>query len=371
MRVSGGNELARQCVFCGSTSDLSREHVLPDWLTQIGLDLEPSIHQAGPLNTVPRQWSSKPFTTTVRMVCANCNNGWLSQLEATARPVIAPLIRGESRRLPFDDQAVIAAWTCKTALVSLLMSSDEARLNGYGVPPGEYAALYAQRDRMQPLPFSQYWIGSYAGERRASSIWVTPFVVEVVGAESPREVPSGYATTLTLGKLLVQGVRFTQPVLHVELTTSEWGFLDIWPPTDTFPWPVGGVADDATLDRMNQAKTFISQTKGVRVSPFKPATELPASTLEGRLMRLPLYCGKHDAFYPAELAGETLRTGRHYVFLTGCECPLGYIIRTEADGAHMKRSGEPAAIEAAYEEWPGEEFVIEDDYGVFYFKEEQ
>jgi hypothetical protein len=38
--------------------------------------------------------------------------------------------------------------------------------------------------------------------------------------------------------------------------------------------------------------TFISQTQGVRLSLYKPATELPASALEGRLMRLPLYRGK-------------------------------------------------------------------------------
>jgi hypothetical protein len=36
----------------------------------------------------------------------------------------------------------------------------------------------------------------------------------------------------------------------------------------------------------------------------------------------------------------------------------------------MKKWGEPAAIEAAYEEWPGEEFVIEDHQGVFFFKQE-
>jgi hypothetical protein len=118
--------LARQCIFCGSTSDLTREHVLPDWLIGIGLDTEPSIHHAGPLNRLPRQWSAKPFRTTVKMVCA----------------------------------------TCKTAPVSLLVSSDEARMSGYGVPPGEDAALYAQRDRMEPLPFSQDWIGSYTGGLR-------------------------------------------------------------------------------------------------------------------------------------------------------------------------------------------------------------
>lgn len=68
----------------------------------------------------------------------------------------------------------------------------------------------------------------------------------------------------------MQGVRFAAPLLQVELTTAE-GFLDIWPPTDMFPWPAVGVADDALLDQMNWAQTFVSQTKGVRLSPFKPA----------------------------------------------------------------------------------------------------
>lgn len=70
------------------------------------------------------------------------------------------------------------------------------------------------------------------------------------------------------------------------------------------------------------------------------------------------------------MAQETLRTGKHYVFLADRECPYGYIIRTEQDGAHMKHWGEPEAVEAAYEVWPGKEFVIEDENGTFPFKEE-
>ncbi|ATY17186.1 hypothetical protein CU254_42195 (plasmid) [Amycolatopsis sp. AA4] len=345
---------------------MTREHVLPDWLTGLGLGFSPVVHHAGPLNQVPREWSSKPFRTTVRMVCATCNNGWLSELERKAKPVLTPLIRGEPRRLSVDDQALIAAWTCKTALVSLLASATGPRPGG---PPEEYTALYAHRDRAEPLPFSQYWIGSYTGDLRAASAWVTPFVIEAAGAQSPPALPSGYAMTLVLGRLLVQGVRFVVPALAVELVTQR-GFVDIWPPTDTVPWPAAGFADDAVLDRMNRAQTLISQVEGVRLSAFTPATELPASTLDGTLIRLPLYCGKHEAAYPAELAYATQRTGRHYTFLTGCECPFGYIIRTEADGAHMKRWGDPAAVEAAYEEWPGEEFVVSVEHGIFSCKEE-
>ncbi len=203
MSANERKDSARRCVFCGSKSNLTREHVLPEWLTEIGLDRGSSVHHSGPLNKVPRQWTSTPFRTTVKMVCATCNNGWLSALEGSAKPILTPLICGQSRRLPDDDQALIATWTCKTALVSLLLSSDEARLGGYGVPPSEYTTLYEQRDRMEPLPLSRYWIGSYAGNGGAS-IWVTPFVIEVIDAGSPPEFPSGYAITLALGRLLVQ-----------------------------------------------------------------------------------------------------------------------------------------------------------------------
>ena len=96
----GEQELGSAMRLLRVVSELTREHVLPDWLTEIGLDPEPSIHHAGPLNRLPRQWSAKPFKTTVKMVCASCNNGWLSQLESAVKPVIAPLIRGEGRRLP-------------------------------------------------------------------------------------------------------------------------------------------------------------------------------------------------------------------------------------------------------------------------------
>ena len=78
--------------------------------------------------------------------------------------------------------------------MSLLVTSNQDR-GSDGVPPSEYSALYAQRDRVEPLPFSQYWTGSYRGHR-TFSIWVTPFFIEVVDAGSPPDIPSGYAMTL-------------------------------------------------------------------------------------------------------------------------------------------------------------------------------
>jgi hypothetical protein len=50
MSESDAKRPVRSCILCGATSNLTREHVLPDWLTGIGLDLTPSGHQFGRLN---------------------------------------------------------------------------------------------------------------------------------------------------------------------------------------------------------------------------------------------------------------------------------------------------------------------------------
>ena len=42
--------LPATCAFCGRTGKLTSEHVLGDWLSRIGLDLDPVAHAAGPLN---------------------------------------------------------------------------------------------------------------------------------------------------------------------------------------------------------------------------------------------------------------------------------------------------------------------------------
>jgi hypothetical protein len=134
------------CAFCGSTKrPRGREHVFADWLNSIGLESGQVEIHTGRLNRVARRWTTEGFTATVRAVCDDCNHGWLSQLEGAAKPVLTPLILGQSTELSVDDQRLIAVWAFKTALVAMLSSSEEQRAQGYGVPVAEYQALYARR----------------------------------------------------------------------------------------------------------------------------------------------------------------------------------------------------------------------------------
>ena len=359
-------EPQRTCVFCGAGGRLTGEHVFGDWLTRIGLDLSPSRHGAGPINRSARDLGvSRPFTRTVRDVCGSCNNGWMSNLEAVASRVLSPFILGKAGSVSEKDAGAVVAWVQKTALVGLLVSSEDDRTRGYGVRAHEYRALYELRDEAAPLPASQFWIGRHDGEQRLASVWVTPMVVKVNGLPEP-DLPQAYVMTVVLGELLLHGVRFTAPGLQFDFKSAD-GFMQAWPKAGPVSWPCGTTIDDRKFPRLSKGLNLVSLLPNVTLMPWRPAADLPPSTADGPRVRLPTPCGEHFVFYPQALNLAGL-SGDFYSFITSCECGKAYLVQTEEDGAHFKAEGAGQAISDAYEALPGEEFVIEDDGGQFVFK---
>jgi len=350
------------CVFCGFTGKLTSEHIFGDWLTRIGLDLEPVPHAAGRLNRIGWELGVRPpFRQRVRDICGACNHGWMSRLELAAQRALTPFILGASGTIGPEDQGVVAAWIQKTVLVAMLVSPEEDRAAGYGLPAAEYRELYAMREEGQPLPASQFWIGRYDGVR-GWSVRVTPLVVVIEGLPEPDQ-PQGYAMTIVLGELVVHGVRFTTPSLQVEVTTRQ-ELAQLWPPMGPLIWPNGAAVDDATFLSFTAGKELRSFKKHIGLRPWKPATDLRDSRVVDGMVELPTICGQHVVHYPTGLVDEAMR-GRFYAFMTACECPTAYLIHTEADGAHCKVADTAEAISALYESLPGEEYVIEDEHGVF------
>jgi len=218
---------------------------------------------------------------------------------------------------------------------------------------------------VEPPPGSQAWIGRYGGESRLASTWVTPLVVGIEGLPEP-DLPQGYVMTVMLAELPLVAVRFTTPGLQVGVTTRE-GFAQLWPVAGDIAWPPGQAVNDAAFLPLAAGKDLHVAQPHLTLQPWKPATELAASQLVGSMIELPTICGKHVAYYPAMLATEAMR-GRFYAFITSCECGTAYRIETEADGAHCKAAGDPAAISEQYEALPSEEYVINDKGGSFWCK---
>ncbi|WP_246076550.1 hypothetical protein [Amycolatopsis cihanbeyliensis] len=340
--------------------------MLGGWLSKIGLDLVPVPHSAGQLNRIGRELGVRPpFRQKVREVCGTCNNGWMSKLEGVARRVLTPFILGEPGAISPEDQGAVATWIQKTALTAMLVSSEEDRKGGYGLPASEYHALYALRDKAQPLPGSQFWIGRYNGVR-SWSVRATPLAVRVNGLPEP-DRPQGYAMTILLGQLVLHGLRFTTPSLQVEVSTG-LDLPQLWPPAGPIMWPSRQPLDDDAFLGFAGGKDFRSTEKHIELRPWRPATELTPSQAVGGMIELPTICGKHVVYYPTVLVDEATR-GRFYAFGTACACPMAYLIHTEPDGAHCKAADTAEAISELYEALPGEEHAIEDQYGVFRCKQ--
>jgi hypothetical protein len=357
----------KTCAFCGTSGKLTGEHVFGEWLSRIGLDVPECRFGAGPVNRSARALGvSYPFARKVRDVCSNCNNGWMSNLESVARRVLTPFILGKPGSIPKEDTAAIAAWVQKTALVGMLVSSENERAVGYGLPQDEYRALYFLQRRGAPLPSSQFWFGRYQGQQRFSSIWVTPMVTIIDGHAEP-ELPQGYAVTVVLGELLFHGVRFTTPGLYFAHNAPD-GLVSLWPSAAPAAWPSQTFVDDAKFVRLSKGLELVSQLANVSLAPWRPAVDLPRSTFAGSLVRLPTPCGEHFVFYPADLEVAGL-AGDYHTFLTYCECGQAYLVQTQADGAHFKAEGSLEAMAAAYENLSGDEFIIQSDVGQFVFKQ--
>ncbi len=353
------------CPFCDFTGKLTAEHVFGDWVSRTGLELQPVQHLAGPLNRIGRELGVRPpFRQTVR-ICGDCNNGWMSDLEAVAQRVLTPFILGQPGQIATEDAGAIAAWALKTALTAMLVSSEEQRNAGYGLPASEYRELWMSKDEARPSSASQFWVGRYVGESRLASAWVTPLTVTIEGLPGI-DWPQGYSITIVLGELLLHGVRFTTPSLQVDVSTSH-ELPQLWPTLGPVNWPEGTPLGDAAFQCFAGGRDLRSTEPLIKVQPWKPAIELPQSEVVGDMVKLPTACGKHFICYPTDLVTEATH-GTFYAFETACECPTGYLIQTEADGAHCTGAGTPEAISELYGCLPGEEIVIEDHRGMFVCK---
>lgn len=356
----------RTCAFCESSANLTGEHVFGAWLGRLDLPQEPSPHRAGPLNRSPREMGvTKPFNQTVRNICASCNNGWMSNLEAVAARALSPLILGSGDEIASHDRPLIAAWAQKTALVSMLVSSKEDRAGGYGLPATEYGALFKISNSGTPLPDTKVWVARYNGDRIRTSVCVTPVVIRPEGASSP-QLPQGYLATIIVGKLLLHFVRFTTPRLAIETAVRD-ELSELWPKMEgAFRLASIGI-EDAQITKLEKGAAIHSLLPGIVVDRWRPATDLPRSAVYGSMVKMPMPCGKHSIFYPLSLA-EVARHGIFHAFSTSCECGKGYLVVTEEDGAHVKIEGKAETVAEVYESTPGEEGSIVDDNGVFWCK---
>jgi hypothetical protein len=355
----------RACIFCGFSGKLTAEHVFGDWLNGLALGKEPTRGGAGPLNRSLRDLGvARPFGRTVKTVCGQCNNGWMSQLEVVAARALSALIVGGTATVELSDAAALTAWVQKTALVSMCMLSSTERATGGGLPTEECRGLYELRHQLCPLPDTQLWIAQYSGRQRLAAAYVTPMVVRIPGIEEPKQ-PHAYVATIVVGKVLLQCARFTTPALAFELS-SDIDLGCVWPVSGAVEAPVGTPIDDEAFVRVAKGLNLGARSLPVALRPWTPATDLARSSIVGPFVQLPTPCCQGHVYYPTALVDEAL-VGVFYAFLAGCDCGVWHLVVTEADGAHFKVEAPTLnrEIVAAYDRRDGEEVIFESEEATF------
>jgi hypothetical protein len=207
---------------CGANRS---EHVWPDWLDRGLLRAKGTkftiVVDRGEGRAV-RDWETTNVDATVP-VCHTCNNGWMSDLEATASRFLKPMIAGEVTRLDSHAQKRVAMWTVKTAATSEQLDPPSARI------PSEHRRHL--RDVGEPAPGSVVLIGAREPselstiQARGVTIWKSVADEDVLAR--------GYCTTITIDHFVAQVFSFPANV-NVQLQPSTRAYLtQIWPTVDS------------------------------------------------------------------------------------------------------------------------------------------
>lgn len=225
--------MARTCLFCEGRAT-TREHVLPRWAGSALAAGEPeAIRQLITVGTgrpIERVRTGLLFSGTAKVVCATCNNGWMSRLETSARAVLTPMIQGEGILLDWNAQRTLAAWALKTASVAdhaqgnpwrhTSMGPERHHLAGLGEPSANVLVWLAAR--LDPPPAQVY-------------LWSTTAIPARTADELDRYVL--YGATIALGPVAFQVLYTTIPQLSVAYALDERPAINlIWPYRATVDW---------------------------------------------------------------------------------------------------------------------------------------
>jgi hypothetical protein len=186
----------RKCIFCDAPKKLTKEHLWSKWTGQIVFhdaakhEHATQVFNLSGVDRTVKTYGSDARNRSIRSVCEECNNGWMSSIEEWAKPSLEPLIKGTSGLFGPDVQRSVATWIAMKAMVGEYF--DPARA---AITLGERQFL---RDlRHPPKANWRIWIGNFdrqkwAGHWAHSAMGIAPS--KGIAQRKP-EIPNTQTTT--------------------------------------------------------------------------------------------------------------------------------------------------------------------------------
>jgi hypothetical protein len=189
-----------------------------------------------------REWQPDELNLTVKRVCRECNNEWMSVLEGKARRLLRPMIKGHPSLMAEASQATVARWCAKTALmlgyahgIDLTPQEDRWHLRTSDWPSDRFTVVIATHNYYGPLQGTSYCLR-----------------LKPEGIES--DDFQGYAITFAIGSFAAQVVAQFEweggEIDHGE-AIAIGAVIQLWPMINTLAsWPPKYGLDGPALERL-------------------------------------------------------------------------------------------------------------------------
>lgn len=214
------------CLFCQADATLTAEHVIPEWArehlqddpTDVGTHIRQAIH-IGTNEVVTNSYEAVAASAKTRCVCARCNNGWMSDLESKAKPLLGDLIDGRPRAFTETQREIVATWFVKTAFVQGAKFPPS-------LPRGFYHQLY--RDRL-PSEDTRVWL--FAVARRNQTYIDYRHIYTYPSDEQRPDVPNAFSSVVSVGRIGAFVLGWTGRRPPCRELMSRWGeaLIAVWP----------------------------------------------------------------------------------------------------------------------------------------------
>lgn len=257
------------CIFCGSTTGASKEHVVSRDTRDV-FQFVGNVAMFGANNEDPIKVEQTLVVILGREICESCNNGWLNQLDERVRPFLHQMMLNKAA-ISLDEvmQRDFARWAVVKALLierAIRQRSRGARsILGYGGSDAELAWLACHDD---PPPRSRVWLGAFDAEGTVALTHVAALCA------SPAGTPA-HVTTVTWGYAIFQV--FSTDFVAADSAADENFPLEcpspfnaalsaVWPPrTPAVAWPSTAFVARSDLasvvtwgDRLTPATSVVS-----------------------------------------------------------------------------------------------------------------
>lgn len=226
-----------QCLFCDATK-LTQEHLWPDWVVARFRHLVEPAHGKF-TSTIARADGRVIFRPapdieqTARVICKPCNEGWMSCVEAEAKPILDALLDGRKRGVfSREERMKLAIWITLRAMV---FEGMERRGNYFFSQSAR--ETFAGPRGFRPPKGASTWCATY-GTTRDRATRATFYVRR-------REVPDvegQYCVTGILGRLAFQFYAWKglpRRMYWSKLARNGWDRRTaiLWPERGPVHWP--------------------------------------------------------------------------------------------------------------------------------------